>query len=420
MTVIRKLSVLLLVAVMLLSATAAVADDKPVEVTLITWGQQAAYEAIVEGFNKSQSAVHATLEVTPIQQYFVKLNSSLGAGVGCDVFWMNIYFHKYSSAGMLANLDEFIARDNYDLSVFQPEVVESLYYNGSLYGMPKGMDSMSIAYNKDIFDKYGIAYPESGWTWDEFVAKATEVKEAIEKAGGYEYALALDLTQWSHCINHIVVANGGSLYSEDEKTCTFNEQAVIDTFKDLKALIDAGIQVDYSLLSEVAASDLFISEQVAMISLPSINAKASAVDATEVAAKTRLVTMPIGKSGNNNIGILFMSYAMNPTAANKDAAWELLKYLGSYEANKILGDYHADFPALKEAQPSFLKSFTALDGQVFIDQLQHASMVAYPPVTPTAMNIVSEYIPYYFTGEMTVEDMAKAVDDGIQALLDAQ
>lgn len=420
MSIVKKLASLLLVAVLLMVSLGAMADTAPVEISFILWGQQAAYEAIVENFNKSQNDVHVTLEITPWAQYFVKLNSSLGAGTGCDVFWMNAYFHKYSSAGMLANLDEFVARDQYDLTVFQPEVVESLYYNGSLYGLPKGMDSLAIAYNKEIFDKYGIAYPETGWTWDEFVAKATEIKNAIDAAGGYEYALALDITQWGHCLKHFIVANGGSLYSADEKTCTFDSEPVIKTLTEIKALIDAGIQVDYATISEIAASDLYISEQVAMITLPSINAKASAVDATDVAAKTGLVTMPIGDAGHNNIGIIYMSYAMNPTSANKDAAWEFMKYLGSYEANKILGDYHADFPALIEAQPSFLDSFVSLDGQVFIDQLQNAESVGYPPVTPTAMNVVGEFIPYYFTDSMTVEEMVKAVDDGIQALLDAQ
>ncbi len=66
---------------------------------------------------------------------------------------------------------------------------------GVQYGMPKGMDVVVVAYNKKIFDKYGVAYPEEGWTWDEFVAKGAELRDKIAGQGGDEYALVIEVDE---------------------------------------------------------------------------------------------------------------------------------------------------------------------------------------------------------------------------------
>ena len=40
-----------------------------------------------------------------------------------------------------------------------------------------------INYNRDLFDKAGITYPTTGWTWDEFreVAKKLTIKDCLRQ-----------------------------------------------------------------------------------------------------------------------------------------------------------------------------------------------------------------------------------------------
>ncbi|XAZ20513.1 extracellular solute-binding protein (plasmid) [Sinorhizobium sp. B11] len=42
-------------------------------------------------------------------------------------------------------------------------------YKGDINYIPIGWNNIMINYNRDLFDKAGIAYPKDGkWTWDEF------------------------------------------------------------------------------------------------------------------------------------------------------------------------------------------------------------------------------------------------------------
>ena len=43
--------------------------------------------------------------------------------------------------------------------------------------MPADLDLQLIDYNKDIFDAAGVAYPEAGWTWDDYRATAMALTE---------------------------------------------------------------------------------------------------------------------------------------------------------------------------------------------------------------------------------------------------
>ncbi|MDF2651237.1 MAG: family 1 extracellular solute-binding protein [Paenibacillus sp.] len=51
----------------------------------------------------------------------------------------------------------------FDIGLIQPEVVKFVQNysdNGALYMMPKRMNAFATYYNKDIFDKFGVAYPK--------------------------------------------------------------------------------------------------------------------------------------------------------------------------------------------------------------------------------------------------------------------
>lgn len=55
----------------------------------------------------------------------------------------------------------------------------SAVYKGRYYGIPYYSNCLAIMYNKDIFDRLGIAYPTSDWTWTEFkdLVKRTTTSE---------------------------------------------------------------------------------------------------------------------------------------------------------------------------------------------------------------------------------------------------
>ena len=45
------------------------------------------------------------------------------------------------------------------------------------WAIPVGMDVVVMYYNVDLFDQYGVPYPELGWTWEDFFEKAIALRD---------------------------------------------------------------------------------------------------------------------------------------------------------------------------------------------------------------------------------------------------
>jgi multiple sugar transport system substrate-binding protein len=79
---------------------------------------------------------------------------------------------------LLADLNELINKNSFDLSKLDPNVLDSIKMwggNGELYALPLWSTYSALYYNKDIFDKFGVPYPKDGMTWDEAIELATKL-----------------------------------------------------------------------------------------------------------------------------------------------------------------------------------------------------------------------------------------------------
>ncbi len=53
-----------------------------------------------------------------------------------------------------------------------------------IYGIPKDWTTQVIWYNKKVFDRYKVAYPQTGWTWDDFRNTAKTLTHEGDKVWG--------------------------------------------------------------------------------------------------------------------------------------------------------------------------------------------------------------------------------------------
>jgi multiple sugar transport system substrate-binding protein len=123
------------------------------------------------------------ITVTPIvNKDGSRINDLLTAGTPPDLF--NIYVGAVGvlqQADLLEDITPLAKKDNIDLSRFQPVVMDSIKAaagNGALFGLPRLMNTVGLFYNKDIFDKFGVAYPTDGMTWDQTIELAKKVSRS--------------------------------------------------------------------------------------------------------------------------------------------------------------------------------------------------------------------------------------------------
>ncbi|GAA3413551.1 sugar ABC transporter substrate-binding protein [Paenibacillus hodogayensis] len=88
--------------------------------------------------------------------------------------------------GLGQDISDLIASNRYDLSKLEPMAVEGMrkLSGGKLYGLPVQVSTTALFYNKDLFDKFGVAYPKDNMSWDEVYELA---KKLTRTDGGNTY-----------------------------------------------------------------------------------------------------------------------------------------------------------------------------------------------------------------------------------------
>ena len=120
--------------------------------------QAQAQQAIADEFNTSQDKIKLTLEVVA-QSPFDVLATEIAAGNAPDIVGPMGIRGRASFPGAWLDLTDLLESNNYDLSDFDPALVDfyRLPDQGQL-GLPFAVYPSYISYDKDLFDEAGLAY----------------------------------------------------------------------------------------------------------------------------------------------------------------------------------------------------------------------------------------------------------------------
>jgi len=112
-----------------------------------------------------------------------KVTISLMAGDEMDIIYQNATtYQKFATANLLEPLDSYIAAEGYDIDKIYGTSITK--YMDKVFMLPAFRDIHVTMYNKDLFDKAEVPYPDNAtWTWEKY----TEAAKAItnEKEGIY-------------------------------------------------------------------------------------------------------------------------------------------------------------------------------------------------------------------------------------------
>lgn len=327
----------------------------PVRISFMIWDevQRPVFDEIVAEFMEANPEIDVEIQLTPWSQYWTKLDAAAGAGEAPDVFWMNTFMTKYTDAGILEPLDSYIDAAGLDRASWLDTTMNAYADEGVQYAMPKGMDTVVVAFNRNIFEKYSVDVPAEGWSWAEFVAKGAELRDAIAANGGDEYALVMEIDSAQPSYIQLLSQDGLRIFDESEKGTDLDAPEAVAAFADIVSLIDEKIMPDFKVLSDTKATDLFLSEKAGMVYVGSW--KSSVLDEASFASEIGLVKMPLRTIDTCAIGGL--GYSMSAFSENKDAAWKLIEFLSGAESNRIQAEARIEIPAYLAAQEAYLPAF---------------------------------------------------------------
>ncbi|MHC1740104.1 MAG: extracellular solute-binding protein [Anaerolineaceae bacterium] len=339
------------------------------------------------------------------------------------------------------DISSYIKAENYDMSDFYPVATQLLTEPTRVLGLPIGVFPSMIFYNKDMFDAAGVAYPthdyaDKTWTYDKLREMGIQLTK--DKNGNGPESPDFDATnmaQWGFDDSWIT-ARGylaqwgseqvGSVTTADYKTAVANNPEWVNglqwlsdgIWKDHFIPDAAGQQAYYA-----AGADPFGSNMVAMFES---HTWFFAEGLGNLPFEYDIAPIPYNPTGTRTARIHANLYSIPKAAKNKEAAWEVMKWLTAPEQAVEVCMIYGCIPARESVatayQAELEKVYPGMDFTVmyesikYLDNPHHESWV---PEWARVEEIMNNAVSLIYSGEQ--KDAKVVLDDAnqqIQTLLD--
>ena len=286
---------------------------------------------------------------------------SVAGGMPPDVISFDRYaVSEWSARGTFTNLDPYLAKDiaNHHPDAihredfYKPAWDEAIYTDplsghSGLYGMPYNLDNRVLFYNKDLLKRAGFVDAQGEGrppkTWEELQAMAIKLTEAGEN--GRPARMGFVPNFGNTFLYMYGWMNGGEFMSKDGKTCTLNDPKIVGALKWMTQVYDSlgGAKDVLAFQSTFQGGDLdpFILGKVAMKIDGVWMLDGMAQFAKNVNWGAAPPPLPAAEIAAGKKSLTWMGgwcYAIPSTAKNKDAAWELIRFLSTFRANQLMAE----------------------------------------------------------------------------------
>jgi len=299
-------------------------------------------KTLVPEFTK-ETGIEVNLEVVNYAEMHTKLVPQLVASKGSysaivvDFYWVG----EFTKAGWLLPLDERIAADKFDTSVYMPKMMDLVgKVDGVTYMLPFYNYAMGMLYRKDLLadeknktdfkSKYGtdLGVPK---TWDEYL-KQVEFFTKDGMHGVVNQGLRPDpiAMEWSNYF----FANGGEYHTDDWKP-TLNNEAGIKAVEQYTTNVNKyGPLGSASFSFDEAFNVMAQGKAYSYITYNFFRAGIDDPTKSSVVGKVEIMPVPgptADKGGSLNGA---WGWAIPKSSPNPDAAWAFLKWVESHETAK--------------------------------------------------------------------------------------
>ncbi|MCM1057335.1 MAG: sugar ABC transporter substrate-binding protein [Firmicutes bacterium] len=321
--------------------------------------------------------------------------------------------------GSIIALDDYISKDKVDLAKFAG-ATDQVLVDGKLYELPFRNDFWVLFYNKDLFDKKGVAYPTNDMTWEEYDLLARQMTDTTfgsQVYGGHYHT-------WRSCIGLMSVLDGQHTILDG------NYEFMKPYYEMVLAQENDGVVRKYSDLKTEGLhySAAFSGGDVAMMNQGSwfiatliSNLKSGEYDSS-LCGNWGIVKYPHaeGVEPGSTLGTI-TGLSVTSASDTPDAAWEFVKWVSGEEGAAVMAS-SGNFPAImtddvKNAIAS-LEGFPQDDAsKAALDVSNLYLEVPYAPNVSEINSILDSYHGSIMTGEMTIDEGIQAMNEEVQKVL---
>lgn len=368
--------------------------------------QLAIWNKVLDQFMDENPDIKVIIENVSYQQYWDKLLTMIAAGESPDIVFMeSTRLPKFISKQALVPIDDLIKKDtDIHLNDFYPEAIEAYRMNNRIYGLPNDVAVIVYFYNKDMFDREGIAYPKDNWTWDDIVRIGKQLTKDKNNDGRIDQ-YGMTAFPWKHAI----LQNKGSIVdnTENPQKSTFYSKAVKEA---LQFCVDLTfkhkIAPPASWFQSQQGHQMFLAQKVAMTPeghwmVPKFR---------QANFKWDVVALPKGKiRAGLNYGSCF---SIPQGSKNVEAAWRVIKYLTGEKGQEIIVESGFSTPALRSiAKSKYFLSGKPENARAFLKMLQYGKPDVKSANVLEVETIYREEMDLMWLGKVSVQEAVSKVDD---------
>jgi len=393
-----------------LLALSAAAEAGTVRVTVAEYSAKTGpyFEKVAKDFETAHPGTDIQIEVVPWDSLQQKLTTDISAGTNADLSIIGTrWLLDFVSQGIAEPLDGYMDqafKDRFISTFLTPSVMDD-----KTYGLPIAASARAMYYNKDLFQKAGVANPPKTWAELEDAAKKISALgdgvygfglqgKEIETDVYYYYAM------WSH----------GAEIVEDGKS-GLSSAGAAEAAKLYKRLIDEkATQPGVTSYSREDTQNLFKQGKLGMVITAPFLSNQIRDEAPNL--QYGVTGIPAGPSGDKGTYGVTDSIIMFQNSKNKDEAFQFLDFLFQTPQRVAFTVNEGFLPVEKEEAED--KHFTdSADLKVFTSLLPDARFAPVIPGWEEIADLTSNALQSIYLGKEEVEPALKAAAAKADAIL---
>ena len=350
--------------------------------------QEAGQQKIVDEFNASQDQIELVLEIVPYDAARDTLATQIASGNGPDIIGPVGWGGSAAFYGQWLDLAPYIEKSGFDVSVYDPALVEFYQTEEGQVGLPFLVFPAAVFYVPAMFDEAGLAYPPQAygeqyeldgqmvdWNWETFTEVARRL--TVDANGvdatqeGFDASALVQVgfaPQWQTHVNYAGAYRAGAVDIVDGDAKGSYAVNYPESWKEALKWYYDGMYGEQPFMAtgplsgaaEFGNGNLFNSGKAAMALTP-IWYTCCLGDFAAAGLEFQAGAMPVGDDGVPHGRVDADTFRVWKGTKNPEAAFEVLKFLIGPRGVEVLvigaddvAAPYGGFPALPQYQQSFL------------------------------------------------------------------
>jgi multiple sugar transport system substrate-binding protein len=380
----------------------------PVTIEFMQWWQPemkaGSFEKVISDFEAKNPNIKVKAINLPYAEVLNQITIGCASGTLSDVVGIEPnWLYDMIKQNMVEPLDDYIARDNYDLN----QIASILVLNNKKWIFPVTTFLYPVYYNVEYFNAAGLTTPPKNWT--EFIEYSRKL--TVESKNQYGWVIPLSLSAPNGVKNEILAWAwaGGNYYLKNDLP-NLDTPAIKAAINHIATLYREKLVVPgaFTKVEQEKVEDFSSGRSAMMISsMAHINLM-----------KTRnpnlrfdifQVPVPDGYTGKPGLSMASWTVGIGKPGKNKESAWALVKHLLDKDQNSFICSNANAFPGNKNSKPDFV-SADPLFAKAF-DMYQKSDLInefqGQPNVVNGLQRSFMEELHAMLEGKQNVDDMLR-------------